>query len=48
MTLNAISSMLKRQYDKFTVGTKFTVKCTGFTETRNFRLTMTYLFQKKV
>ncbi len=48
ITLNAIDPILQQRYDNLTVGTNFTVKSTGLTETRNFRLTLTYLFQKKV
>ncbi|HSF45567.1 MAG TPA: TonB-dependent receptor, partial [Chitinophagaceae bacterium] len=46
-TLNMVDPIIQQTYDNVTVGTNFRVSSTGLTETRNFRLTLTYLFTVK-
>jgi hypothetical protein len=42
-----VDPIIQQTYDNVTVGTNFKVTSTGSTETRNFRLTLTYLFTVK-
>jgi len=46
-TLNMVDPIIQQTYDNVTVGTNFKVTSTGLTETRNFRLSLTYLFSVK-
>lgn len=46
-TLNLIDPFIQQSYDNLTVGSNFRVISSGLTETRNFRLTLTYLFTVK-
>jgi hypothetical protein len=46
-TFNMVDPIIQQTYDNVTVGTNFKVTSTGSTETRNFRLTLTYLFTVK-
>ncbi|HLO81082.1 MAG TPA: outer membrane beta-barrel protein [Chitinophagaceae bacterium] len=46
-TINMVDPIIQQSYDNVTVGPNFKVVSTGLTETRNFRLTLTYLFSVK-
>lgn len=47
LTLNMIDPILQQTFQNTTTGTNFTVYSEGTTETRNFRLTLTYNFKLK-
>jgi outer membrane receptor protein involved in Fe transport len=47
VTLNLIDPIIQQTYDNVTVGSNFRVRSSGITETRNFRLTLTYIFSVK-
>jgi hypothetical protein len=46
-TFTMVDPIIQQSYDNITVGSNFKVTSTGLTETRNFRLTLTYLFSVK-
>ncbi len=46
-TMNLVDPFIQQTYDNLTVGPNFRVMSNGVTETRNFRLTLTYLFTVK-
>jgi len=43
-TFNVVDPVIQRRWDNTSAGTNFRFSGTGTTETRNFRLTLTYLF----
>jgi outer membrane receptor protein involved in Fe transport len=47
VTLNLVDPIIQQTYDNLTVGSNFWLMSSGITETRNFRLTLTYIFSVK-